>query len=291
MVTLHKVTIAFTPSIDVPFINWHGLILSALVTEALINGGFAIDHNARKHLYITPILNQKDEPILGRVLKGGLEYKFNVTVVNEEARDALVNWFVKKNGFILNGVNASLTSVSITEEKVEISSGGKGNESSKVIVTWNVDYGPTVFRFRASNVLYPSPRMLIFSMARRLSDVLTNNEIVIRRGNVEYVGVIGSINLKDIARELALNTELIKFTGFKLIKLSLGSRGNVERRVPAFTAKASYLTLVDKSTLPIFREMIKVANMTGVGKNTSIALGYVKTRIEGIREIKGSSNQ
>ncbi|WP_048062762.1 hypothetical protein [Caldivirga maquilingensis] len=61
MVKLYKVTVGFIPESPVLFAKWHGLFLNALITRALSGNGINIDHRARKHLYITPIMDREEE--------------------------------------------------------------------------------------------------------------------------------------------------------------------------------------------------------------------------------------
>jgi len=142
-----------------------------------------------------------------------------------------------------------------------------GNNRS--IIEWSVRYYPTVFPFARHYITHPSPARLLSSAVKTLSQLLRGVEVVLDGGDNMYNAVINNIDLKNIVKDLALNTELINY---RIRRLGINLGGG--RLVPTFYGTAVYITQTTNPSL--LNTLLSTAEFFGVGKNRALGLGFIK---------------
>jgi len=261
----------FTVDWEVRLKTWSGRFLNRLVSEVLEGAGVRVSHNSTKPFSVSPILDARGRAT-NRLVPGG-SYWFRASFMCNTIDCAAVASAFARDAYVLgSGEVVRILRVRAREFRLgggTANDGGSSNNNNMSIIEWGVRYYPTVFPFMGRYITHPSPARLLASATKTLSQLLRGVEVVLDGGDNMYNAVINNIDLKNIVKDLALNTELINY---RIRRLGINLGGG--RLVPTFYGTAVYITQTTNPSL--LNTLLSTAEFFGVGKNRALGLGFIK---------------
>ncbi len=217
---------------------------------------------------VGPLLNEGEEPILGRVVGKSSTRSRSCYILDVGTRlRTKITYEVKSSEGsslcigLLEAVSRNVARFGLEVSSVEfrfVSYNSLNrlydsvNEAERYLV--KLRFYPTIFVFRGWRILYPSPSRLIYSLARVASELFGLN----------------SVNMKKLARRLARYVELLN-NRTKIVELEIGSN----RFVKAFWGEALY-GVYGYENMKVLKQLLSIGELVNVGKSRGIGFGHIK---------------
>ena len=227
---LAEVFVEFTKNLKVRV--WKGVLFGKIVYDAIgdYEGG----------LRVVPPRK------LGGEVKAGEKVGFKVSFWGHGAEEALYN--------LINNLASLdyLVPLQVNVREVEVNKLPKGGEKP-IALFFEVDHGPTYYKFHGAWVPMPSAQRMILSLFKRIEEVIGEKP-----------------DLKDLGFELSKHLEVVgghvKFGRYKL-------KGGIE--VPAFQGNVRYYGVMEEDLALKLLWALSYAPYLGLGGSPGLGMGAV----------------
>ena len=256
------VRVVFSTSVDVPLIGWSGSFVAKIVYDVFKSRGIVFKREMPKPFSISPlcVVKRGGEEIVWSgvcekgvcrksVVYSGRRYSFTIAFMDTSLVPKFIEGLQEYNSYGFKPIE-----ISYNCEKIGLRIKNPSTERIKAVI--EIDYTtPTHYIHRSWEILYPSDKRLLYSLAKTLYNLT-------------------KINLKAyIERVMAKGIELLD-QKTRIITVKIGEK----KLVPAFIGKAKYGIYLKKYEYKILKELLKIGETIGVGRNRALGFGKIKTK-------------
>ncbi|NPA05173.1 MAG: CRISPR system precrRNA processing endoribonuclease RAMP protein Cas6 [Crenarchaeota archaeon] len=234
---------------------WSGVYSGKIVYDALQGAGVVVEKGG--FFRVSPLKPVRGPEIAaGQVLLPGARYSFNLYIWDIPGRVTAANIISSLTvglsmlkDVIVEEVNFSKKTLTVPHPEKIIKASEEGDPCASVYV---VNHGPTFYRFHGAIINYPSPRRMLASIARRLTEITT-------------------ISYRKAASTLAEFVELYRFkVRRERFTISHGTRQ------PIFFGTARYYIVAPRPLVEAFEQLLEAAKLLGLGGGPGIGMGEVR---------------